>query len=246
MTREVDPDSPPAAGDGPLVLVVDDEPQIRRYLRTALPVNGWRVREAADGAAALRDAATSPPDLVLLDLGLPDLDGLEVVRRLREWFTGPILVVSAREAEKQKVEALDAGADDYLVKPFAFGELTARMRACLRRAVEPAGAAAAGVFQTGPLRIDYGARRASVDGTEVKLTPIEYKLLCVLAKYAGRIVTQKQLLTAVWGPHAQSRGHYLRVYMTHLRRKLGPDPSRPGLFETEPGVGYRLVADGGD
>ncbi len=229
---------------GPLVLVVEDDPGVRHFLTAGLPAHGYRVREAITAEAGLRDAAQYMPDLVLLDLGLPDLDGLEVTRRLRAWSRVPIVVISARGQEAQKVLALDAGADDYLTKPFGFPELLARMRVALRHATAPPGAGPATRFASGPLVVDLERRRVTVDGAEVKLTPTEYKLLAVLVAHAGRVVTHKQLLTEVWGPWSPEQNQYLRVYMTHLRRKLEPDPAHPRLFETEAGVGYRLRTEG--
>jgi two-component system KDP operon response regulator KdpE len=230
-------------GVQPLVLIVDDELGVRRFLRAGLPTHGFRVIEAETGAAALRDAAQYVPDLVLLDLGLPDMDGLTVTRRLREWTAVPIVVLSARGQEAQKVLALDAGADDYLTKPFGFAELLARMRAALRRAARPSSGDPATVFESGPLRVDLERRRTHVEGREVRLTPTEYKLLAVLVKHAGRVVTHRQLLSEVWGPESAAESGYLRVYMTHLRRKLEPDRVGSRLFETEAGVGYRLRVD---
>lgn len=229
--------------DAALVLVVEDEAPVRRFLRAGLVAHGYRVEEAASGEEGIRLATEHPPDAVLVDLGLPGIDGLEVVRRLREWSAAPILILSARGQEEEKVRALDAGADDYLTKPFGFPELLARIRAALRRAASAAGEAAESVFESGPLRIDLGLRRVFRDGAEVKLTPIEYRLLTTLAKHAGKVVTHRQLLEAVWGPDSADENHYLRVYMAHLRRKLEPDPMRPRLFLTEAGVGYRLRRD---
>ena len=223
----------------PLVLVIEDEPQVRRFLRTSLKAHGFAVLEAENGALGLREAAQHVPELVLLDLGLPDLDGTEVVRRLRTWSRVPVLILSARGEERNKVEALDAGADDYLTKPFGFAELLARMRAALRRAARPDGPEES-VLAHGPLRIDLGRRRVELDGQEVHLTPIEFRLLAVLARHSGRVVTHKQLLTEVWGPQSAEETQYLRVYMTHLRRKLEPEPSRARIFHNEAGVGYRL------
>jgi two-component system KDP operon response regulator KdpE len=223
----------------PLVLVIEDEPQVRRFLRTSLKAHGFAVIEAENGALGLREAAQHVPELVLLDLGLPDLDGTEVVRRLRTWSRVPVLILSARGEERNKVEALDAGADDYLTKPFGFAELLARMRAALRRAARPDGPEES-VLAHGPLRIDLGRRRVELDGQEVHLTPIEFRLLAVLARHSGRVVTHKQLLTEVWGPQSAAETQYLRVYMTHLRRKLEPEPSRARIFHNEAGVGYRL------
>ncbi|MCC7139900.1 MAG: response regulator transcription factor [Planctomycetes bacterium] len=229
---------------GALVLVVEDEASLRRFLAVSLPAHGYRVLEAADAATAERDARQYAPDAVLLDLGLPDLDGLALLSRLRAWYAGPVIVVSARGQERQKVEALDAGADDYLTKPFGMPELLARLRAALRRTAAPPGAVPGATLRVGPLEVDVEARRVRVDGREVHLTPTEFKLLVALARRAGRTVTQRQLLEEVWGPHSVDESRYLRVYMTHLRRKLEPDPFDPRLFETEAGVGYRLRTDG--
>ena len=231
---------PAAGGSPPLVLVVEDDPQIRRYLRASLQAHDHRVIEAEDGEIGVRMATQHVPDVVLLDLGLPKLDGLEVTRRLRTWSRAPILVLSARGEERQKVEALDAGADDYLTKPFGFAELLARMRAALRRAAQAGNATPPTVFECGPLRIDVERRRVELDGKLVHLTPIEFKLATALARHAGRVVTHEQLLTEVWGPQSAEETHSLRVHMTHLRRKLEPDPSRARIFRNEAGVGYRL------
>ncbi len=231
-------DSP--AADAPRVLVVDDEPPMRRFLRASLASAGYIVEEAASGADALRLAASHPPDVVLLDLGLPDLDGVEVARRLREWSAVPIVVVSARGREHDKIEALDAGADDYVTKPFAIGELTARLRAALRRAARTQGDAPAAVVTCGPLVVDLGRRRVTLAGAEVKLTPIEFRLLATLARHAGRVLTHAALLREVWGPGSTTQHHYLRVFMAQLRHKLESEPSRPQLLLTEPGVGYRM------
>jgi len=231
--------SSPTGVSGPLVLVIEDEPQVRRFLRTGLPPNGYRWLEAATGGEGLRLAAEYVPDIVLLDLGLPDMEGSEVARALRKWSTVPILVLSARGQEQQKVELLDAGADDYLTKPFGFDELLARIRAALRRTARNVSASSAGVFQCGPLRLDLAARRVFLEDEEVHLTPIEYRLLATLAAQSGRIVTKKQLLLEVWGPRTPDEAQYLRVYMTHLRRKLERS-SGARIFRTEAGVGYGL------
>jgi two-component system KDP operon response regulator KdpE len=227
------------AAHAPLVLVVDDERAMRRFLEVALDGNGYRVVEAATGEEALREAAMRSPDLVLLDLGLPDVDGVDVTRRLREWFTAPIIVLSARGQESDKIAALDAGADDYVTKPFAAGELMARMRATLRHRAR-AGGEPEGVIEAGPVRIDLVKRTVVRDGAEVRLTPIEYRLLTLLARHRGRVLTHAQLLREVWGPSHTGQHHYLRVYMAQLRGKLEPDPARPKLLVTEPGVGYRM------
>lgn len=230
-----------AAPHPPLVLVIEDEPPIVRFLRAALPGNGYRLIEAATGADGLREAATRAPDLVLLDLGLPDLDGVEVARRLREWSSVPIIVLSARGREQDKIAALDAGADDYVTKPFSVGELMARMRVALRhRAGAEAGGAAVVV---GGLTVDLLARRVTVEGREVRLTPIEFRLLAALARHPGRVLTHEHLLREVWGPAAVHQHHYVRVYMAQLRHKLEPSPSRPRWLLTEPGVGYRMRAE---
>jgi two-component system KDP operon response regulator KdpE len=234
----------PGAAHEPLVLVVEDEPQVARLLRTSLPVHGFRVVEAASGKEALRQAAAWVPDLVLLDLGLPDQDGIEVLRALRVWSRTPVIVLSARGQESTKVAALDAGADDYVTKPFGFPELLARIRVALRHAARSSPATAQGVFETGRLRVDLEARRVWVDGAEVKLTPIEYRLLSVLVQHAGKVVTHRQLLEEVWGPKSVEERQYLRVFLTHLRRKLERGREGARVFETEAGVGYRLVWDG--
>ncbi|HEX5044346.1 MAG TPA: response regulator [Candidatus Polarisedimenticolaceae bacterium] len=226
----------------PLVLVVDDEPQLRRFLRASLPAQGYRLIEAATGEEALREAAARAPDLVLLDLGLPDLDGVEVTRRLREWSAAPILVLSARDQERDKIRALDAGADDYLTKPFGTGELLARMRVALRHATR-GEAADEPVVATGDMRVDLAGRRVTVGGREVRLTRTEYRLLALLARHAGKVLTHRQLLKEVWGPGAVDQTHYLRVYMGQLRHKIEADPAQPRYLLTETGVGYRLAAE---
>lgn len=220
------------------ILLVEDEPQVRRILRAALPEHGYRLIEAETGEEALRRAAERTPDVILLDLGLPDLDGVEVTRRLREWSATPIIVLSARDQETSKVEALDAGADDYLTKPFGTAELLARIRVALRHGQR--GAEGEPVFTAGDLRVDLGRRQVFVAEREVHLTPIEYKLLTTLARNAGRVVTHAQLLKEVWGPRHTTQVQYVRVYMTQLRHKLEADPARPRYLTTESGVGYRL------
>jgi two-component system, OmpR family, KDP operon response regulator KdpE len=232
--------SGPGGGSAPLVLIVEDEPQVMRFLRTALTAQGQRLIEAITGEEALRFAVQYVPDLVLLDLGLPDVDGLDVLKRLRAWSAVPVIVLSARGQERAKVEALDLGADDYLTKPFGFPELLARMRVALRHAARTPEEKDERVFASGGLEIDLVDRRVKLGQREVRLTPIEFKLLAALARHAGRVVTHKQLLEEVWGPQCASETHYLRVYMTHLRRKLERGPDEPRVFETEAGVGYRL------
>ncbi len=220
------------------VLVVDDEPQILRALRVALTARGFEVVTATNGEEALDSAASAPPDAVILDLGLPGQDGLEVCRSLREWSAVPILVLSARAAEREKVAALDLGADDYITKPFGMDELLARLRAALRRtgAAPPAEA----VLEAGDLRIDLGRRLVTVAGREVHLTPTEYSLLKLLATNPDRVLTHGMLLRAVWGAEYGEEAHYLRVFIRQLRQKIEPDPARPRLILTEPGVGYRF------
>jgi len=225
--------------DGPLILLVEDEPQLRRYLRVTLTPHGYRLLEAVNAREGELMAASHHPDLILMDLGLPDQDGLVLTRRLREWCAVPIIVVSARGQEQDKIQALDEGADDYLTKPFGSGELLARIRVALRHRSDPA-AAPAPVFQLGEWRIDQARREVSVSGRQVHLTPNEYKLLTTLVKHAGMVLTHHQLLKEVWGGVQGAQPHYLRVYMAQLRQKLEVDPARPRHLITEPGVGYRL------
>ncbi len=220
------------------VLVVDDDPMLTRALRITLRASGYEVVAAADGRTALRDAASEHPDLVILDLGLPDLDGTEVIAGLRPWYAGPVLVLSARADSHDKVDALDAGADDYVSKPFDMGELLARLRALLRRAAtEDDGP----IVETDYFSVDLAARQVTVDGAVVRLTPTEWALLSELVRAPGRLVGQRQLLQTVWGPAYEKETHYLRVYMAQLRRKLEPDPARPRYLRTEPGMGYRFT-----
>jgi two-component system KDP operon response regulator KdpE len=220
------------------VLVVDDDPQLARALRITLRAAGYAVVTAADGRSALREAAAAHPELVILDLGLPDLDGTEVLAGLRPWFTGPVLVLSARADSHDKIAALDAGADDYVSKPFDMGELLARLRALLRRGL---GEADEPVVRTEHMTIDLAAKQVTVDGAVVRLTPTEWGLLSELVRTPGRLVGQRQLLQTVWGPAYEKETHYLRVYMAQLRRKLEPDPARPRYLQTEPGMGYRFT-----
>ncbi len=223
-----------------LILLIEDEPQMRRFLRITLQGHGYRLVEAADAKDGLLQATTRNPDVVLLDLGLPDLDGLEVTKRLREWTQTPVIVISAREQEKDKVKALDAGADDYLTKPFSAGELMARIRVALRHAARQRSGQSEPVFILQNLRVDLAQRQVFVDEKEVHLTPIEYKLMTVLIRHAGKVITHRQLLTEVWGPAHAGEVQYLRVYMTQLRHKLESDPARPQFLLNEPGIGYRL------
>jgi two-component system KDP operon response regulator KdpE len=224
------------------LLVIEDEPQIRRFLRATLTAHGYRLLEATTGQDGLVQAATRQPDLVILDLGLPDLDGLEVTRRLREWTTLPIIVLSARGQEADKIAALDAGADDYMTKPFGVGELLARLRVALRHAMRTSQDSETAIFTVGDLQVDMSQRRVYVATQEVHLTPMEYRLLTTLVHHAGKVVTHHQLLTAVWGPGHTHETHYVRVYMNQLRHKLESNPARPRYLLTEPGVGYRLLA----
>jgi two-component system, OmpR family, KDP operon response regulator KdpE len=226
----------------PIAVIIEDEPQIRRFLRATLTSEGYRLFEVATGADAVVEVAQRQPDVVVLDLGLPDMDGLEVIRRLREWSAVPIIVLSARGQERDKVGALDAGADDYVSKPFSAGELLARLRVALRHAAGAAHEDSA-AFKVGELQVDLLRRHVLVGGREVKLTPIEYKLLTTLVRHAGKVVTHPQLLREVWGPSHDDQAHYVRVYMAHLRHKLEAEPARPRYLLTEPGVGYRLAAE---
>jgi len=228
------------SGHEATVLLIEDEPEIRRFLRTTLPAHGYRLFEAATGKDGVTEAKARNPDLILLDLGLPDLEGVEVIRQVREWTQIPILILSARDQEQAKVSALDLGADDYVTKPFGVNELLARMRAALRHAAKPADELAESVFTAGDLRVDLVRRQVFVTGKEVHLTPIEYKLLTTLVRHAGKVLTHRQLLKEVWGPLHVEESHYLRVYMRQLRNKLEADPANPRYLLTELGVGYRL------
>lgn len=224
----------------PRILIVDDEPAIQRFLQTALDTGEFQLHKAEDGHAALAAAVATRPDIILLDLGLPDMDGIEIIKRVREWSSVPIIVLSVRDREDDKVGALDAGADDYLTKPFGVPELMARIRAALRRslkeAVEP-------VIRLGELEVDLHLRRVSVEGREVQLTPTEYDLLKMLATHAGRVLTHAQILRQIWGTGYVEQPHVLRVNISNLRRKIEKDPSRPRYLTTEPGVGYRLKGE---
>ena len=226
----------------PVVVLIEDEPEIRRFLRASLTGHGYRLFEATTGADGLREAESRQPDIVVLDLGLPDLDGLEVIRRLRAWTAVPIIVLSARGQEPDKIAALDAGADDYIAKPFGVGELLARLRVSLRHAERTVREAGEPVFSAGALEVNPGERRVLVGGKEIHLTPIEYRLLATLVHHAGNVLTHRQLLTEVWGPSHAEEVHYLRVYMAHLRRKIEADATLPRYLLTEPGVGYRLAS----
>lgn len=225
------------------ILIVDDEPQIRKFLRIALEASGFAVVEASNGAEGVARCATTAPSLVILDLGLPDIDGQDVVRRIREWSEVPILVLSVRQSEAEKVALLDAGANDYVVKPFGIQELLARIRALLRRGGRPEPAATAEIV-VGALAIDLARHEVRVDGEPVKLTPKEFDLLRVLAQNAGRILTHGQILREVWGKAHEHDTQYLRVFISQLRHKLHDDPADPRFILNEPGVGYRMLADG--
>jgi two-component system KDP operon response regulator KdpE len=226
----------------PHVLVIDDEPQILRALRTILTEKQFKVTTASRGEEGLALAAANLPDVVILDLGLPDMDGLEVCSRLRQWTQCPIIVLSVRDSEQEKVAALDRGADDYLTKPFGIEELLARVRVALRHATLAQGAEQT-VVRAGPLEVDLAWHRVTRNGEEVKLTATEFKLLAYLATHHGRVLTHRSILSQVWGPADADHTEYLRVYVRQLRKKLEPDPERPEFILTEPGVGYRFLAD---
>jgi two-component system KDP operon response regulator KdpE len=221
-----------------IVLVIDDEPQMRRLLRVTLEANGYVVFDAASGQDGIVQAAQCRPEVILLDLGLPDLDGVEVLKRIREWSRVPVIILSVRDRENDKIAALDAGADDFVTKPFGSGELLARLRTALRRG-QPQPMEA--IFRTGDLEVDLSARLVRKKGQEVKLTPTEYSLLRLLVFHAGKVLTHRQLLAEVWGPNTVEQTQYLRVHIAHLREKLEDDPARPQFLITEPAVGYRAV-----
>jgi len=222
----------------PIVLIIDDEVQIRRLLRLSLEGAGYRVFEAGDGASGLKEAANRQPEAVILDLGLPDMGGREVLKRLREWSKAPVLILTVRSEEEEKIAALDAGADDYLTKPFSGGELLARLRAIQRRTVTGEDGP---VLEFGNVQVDLGKRLVTKKGREVKLTAKEYALLRLLVVHRGKVLTHRHLLREVWGPNAERQTHYLRVFMTHLRQKVEDEPSRPKFLRTESGIGYRLT-----
>jgi two-component system KDP operon response regulator KdpE len=235
------PQPPAVSNVEPLILLIEDEMPVHKFLGASLPAHGFRLMSAENGKDGLARAADHNPEVVLLDLGLPDMDGLEVTHRLREWSNVPIIVLSARGQEKDKIAALDAGADDYLTKPFSTGELLARIRVALRHAARLADNSPQAVFITGELRVDLAGRHVFLGENEVHLTPIEYKLLSVLVRYAGRVLTHQQLLKEVWGPHHAQDTHYLRVHMAQLRRKIEPSPAQPRYLLTETGIGYRFA-----
>jgi two-component system KDP operon response regulator KdpE len=224
----------------PIALLIEDEPQIRRFVRTALEAEGWNVNETDTVRQGLIDAGTRKPELIILDLGLPDGDGMDFLRDLRGWSKVPVIVLSARVGEQDKIEALDAGADDYLTKPFGVGELLARVRAASRRRQE-AGTAHGAIFEFGDVKIDLSLRTVQKGGTAIHLTPIEYRLLTLLIANTGKVLTHRQILREVWGPSHSEDGHYVRVYMGHLRQKLEDEPAQPKHILTETAVGYRLV-----
>jgi two-component system KDP operon response regulator KdpE len=227
-------------GPKPLVLVIDDETQIRRLLRVCLEANGYKILEAANGQEGIALAAQYSPALVILDLGLPDLDGVTVLKRLREWSRVPVIVLSVRDREEDKIAALDQGADDYVTKPFGTRELLARLRVAQRHATP---APELTIFRSGPLEVDLTSRVIKRDGKEIKLTATEYALLRLFVQHAGKVLTHQQILREVWGPNSLNQTHYLRVYIAHLREKLEADASNPRIIITEPGVGYRFMED---
>ncbi len=224
----------------PVIIVIEDDPPIRRFMLTSLRTQGFNVFEAETGKQGIVEASIRKADVVILDLGLPDIDGVEVIKAIRNWSELPIIVLSARNSEQQKIAALDAGADDYLTKPFGFGELLARIRVALRHSYRSLEQTQTGIFTVANLRVDLVNRLVSIDNQEVHLTPIQYRLLTVLIKHAGKVLTHRQILKEVWGPSYQENAHYLRIYMSQLRQKLEADPTQPQILLTESGVGYRL------
>jgi two-component system, OmpR family, KDP operon response regulator KdpE len=228
-----------ATTNGARILIIDDEPQIRKLLKVTLQVHNFEINESSSGEEGVYQASIVHPDLIVLDLGLPDISGMEVLRRIREWSRIPIIVLTAKDREEDKITALDSGADDYVTKPFSMGELVARIRVALRHVAKSANEP---ILQFGSLVIDLAQRLVELDGNRVKLTPTEYELLKILASNAGKVITQRQLLQQVWGGHHyESDSHYLRIYIGHLRKKLEEDPTRPKFIETEPGIGYRFL-----
>lgn len=224
-----------------LVLIIEDDPPMRKFLRTGLGSQGFRVRDVDAGQPGIHEVRMHKPELIILDLGLPDMDGVDVIRKVRDWTRTPIIVLSARSQESQKIEALDAGADDYLTKPFSFGELLARIRVALRNAIQRENLDSVTTYCNGRLAIDLGNRIVTVDGENIHLTPIQYRLLVTLVKNSGKVMTHRQLMREVWGPSYSESAHYLRIYVSQLRQKLESDPAKPSLLLTESGVGYRLV-----
>jgi len=230
------------AATQPRILLIEDEAAIRKFLRSELSAE-YQLDEAVTASQALQHAEQSPPDLIILDLGLPDMDGQELIRKVRTWLAAPIIVLSARDQDQEKIRALDNGADDYLTKPFSTGELKARVRVALRHVDHATDDAGSNVFENGDLKVDLTARRVFVADNEIHLTPIEYKLLTTMIRHAGRVLTHRQLLEQVWGPQQVRETHYLRVFMAGLRRKIEADPARPKYLITEQGIGYRLAAE---
>jgi two-component system KDP operon response regulator KdpE len=228
------------AKSDPVIIVIEDDPSIRRFLRTSLSTHAFNVFEADTAKQGIIEVGIRKPDLLILDMGLPDMDGFDVIKAIRAWSTVPIIILSARSSEQQKIDALDVGANDYLTKPFGFGELLARIRVALRHAMRPQEQMLNDVFITGNLKVDLLNRVVSVDEEEIHLTPIQYRLLMVLVKNAGKVLTHQQILNEVWGPSYKENAHYLRIYMSQLRQKLEADPTQPKLLVTESGVGYRL------
>jgi two-component system KDP operon response regulator KdpE len=226
----------------PVIVIIEDDPPIRRFLRTGLRTQDFTIYEASTGKQGIIEAEVRKPDLIILDLGLPDMDGVEVIKAIRSWSTVPIIILSARSNEQNKIDALDAGADDYLTKPFGFGELLARIRVALRHSTRTGAASSSEIFTSGDLSIDLHNRIVTVAGEEIHLTPIQYRLLTVLIKYPGKVLTHQQILKEVWGPSYQENAHYLRIYMSQLRQKLEADPTQPKYLMTESGVGYRFKA----
>ncbi|HEY5311201.1 MAG TPA: response regulator [Pirellulales bacterium] len=229
--------------DGPRILVIEDEQEIRRFLRLSLASHGYQVVESMTGGNGLLQASAQQPDLLIVDLGLPDMEGRELIQQVRQWSAVPIIVLSARGDEAEKIRALDAGADDYLTKPFGVGELLARIRVALRRQDQAARDAAPLNYAVDRFRVDVSRRQVHVDEREVHLTPTEFRLVAMLVRHAGRVVTHRQLLTEVWGPASLEDTHALRVYMARLRGKIEAEPARPRYLLTEPGIGYRLAAE---
>jgi len=224
----------------PVIVVIEDDPAIRLFLRTGLNAHGFKVFEADRGKQGIIEAGVRKADLIILDLGLPDMDGVDVIKTIREWSTMPIIILSARSNEQNKIDALDAGADDYLTKPFGLGELLARIRVALRHSLSSLAQDQNGIFKTGALKVDLLKRQVFVADCEVHLTPIQYRLLSVLIKNAGKVLTHQSLLKEVWGPSYKDNSHYLRIYMSQLRQKLEKDPAQPQYLLTESGIGYRL------
>jgi two-component system, OmpR family, KDP operon response regulator KdpE len=229
-----------SSSNSPVIVVIEDDPAIRLFLRTGLGAHGFKVFEADNGKQGIIEAGIRKPDLIILDLGLPDMDGVDVIKTIRAWSVMPVIILSARSGEQHKIDALDAGADDYLTKPFGLGELLARIRVALRHSVNSPEQGEEGVFTNGALKVDLLKRQVFVGEREIHLTPIQYRLLSVLIKNAGKVLTHQHLLKEVWGPSYSDNSHYLRIYMSQLRQKLEIDPAQPQYLLTESGIGYRL------